>query len=183
MIAGGFAMFNGTLRNRIVRLNSDGSLDNTFNLGDGPDNDVLAAVLLDSGQVVIGGNFSVISGKSKGSVARLNVDGSVDPNYNAGAGVDASVQSLAAQFDGAVLVGGFFAAVDGVSRNGIARLLGDSAPAGLHLANPRWANGLFSTQLATFSGESYTLDHSDSLASDAWVSGRRRSWGRHGADA
>ena len=35
LVVGNFTMFNGIEKNRIVRLNSDGSLDVTFNPGSG----------------------------------------------------------------------------------------------------------------------------------------------------
>ncbi len=36
IIGGNFTTFNGSNRNRIARLNPDGSLDNSFNPGTGP---------------------------------------------------------------------------------------------------------------------------------------------------
>ena len=35
IVGGEFTLYNGTSINRIVRLNSDGSIDNTFNIGTG----------------------------------------------------------------------------------------------------------------------------------------------------
>ena len=42
VIGGAFTNFNGTVLNRVARLNSDGSLDTSFNPGAGADNTVYA---------------------------------------------------------------------------------------------------------------------------------------------
>jgi uncharacterized delta-60 repeat protein len=53
-------------------------------------------------------------------VARLNADGSLDTGFNPNA--ETSVQSLAVQADGKVLIGGFFITMGGSTRNYVARL-------------------------------------------------------------
>src|SRR6266436_3177250 len=59
-------------------------------------------------------------------LARLNADGTLDSGFQDGlSGTDNWVDSVAVQSDGNVLIGGAFTAVNGVSRNGIARLNAD----------------------------------------------------------
>jgi uncharacterized delta-60 repeat protein len=53
--------------------------------------------------------------------------GTLDPDFNPGAGVDQSVFAMVAQADGRIIIGGDFTSVAGVSRNGIARLNSDGA--------------------------------------------------------
>jgi uncharacterized delta-60 repeat protein len=80
------------------------------------------------GRIVIGGEFTTVNGVSRNFVARLNADGSLDTTFLSGlAGPDDSVQSLAVQSDGHVLIGGFFTTVGGVSRNNVARLNADGS--------------------------------------------------------
>jgi len=58
LIVGGFTSYNSVARNRIARLNSDGTLDNTFNPGLGA-NDVIFAIALQSdGKIIIVGWFT-----------------------------------------------------------------------------------------------------------------------------
>ncbi len=128
VIAGQFNLVNGTNMTHVARLNADGSLDISFNPASGPDGLVNAVVVDPQGRVIIGGEFSTVSGVQSGAIARLNVDGSVDPTfapgigtYNPGTGMTDPIYSLALQPDGKVLAGGSFANVEMVGINGIAR--------------------------------------------------------------
>ena len=55
LIGGTFTSYNGTPRNRIARLNADGSLDASFNPGTGADTSVRALALQPDGKLLIGG--------------------------------------------------------------------------------------------------------------------------------
>ncbi len=127
LIGGSFTSVNGTTRNRVARLNTDGSLDTAFNIGVGANNTVIAVGLQPDGKVLIGGSFTSVNGAARNRIARLNADGSLDTTFNTGSGLDSDVLSLAIQSDGKVLVGGSFASVNGTARNRIARLNADGS--------------------------------------------------------
>ena len=110
-------------RNRLARLNPDGTVDPVFNpnVGGG----VYTLAVQADGKVLVGGGFGTIGGHERHGIARLDattglVD-SFDPNpmYNSFVG---SVGSIALQADGKVLVGGTFTDIGGQPRNNIARL-------------------------------------------------------------
>ena len=78
MIVGGdFTAYNGTARNRIARLNADGTLDGTFDPGTGFDEDVYDLVL-DGTDVYVGGLFTSFNGTERNYIARLNTNGTLD---------------------------------------------------------------------------------------------------------
>ncbi len=56
------------------------------------------------------------------ALARLNADGSLDDGFNAFRSVNGIVRTIALQTDGKILIGGLLNAVNGQSRNGLARL-------------------------------------------------------------
>ena len=123
LISGNFTSVNGTARNRIARLNADGSLDATFNPGTGANSTVYSIAVQPDGKILIGGNFTSVNGTTRGRIARLNTDGSLDATFNlGGAGANGGVQAIAFQTDGKILFGGFFQTYNGTSRNQIARL-------------------------------------------------------------
>ena len=124
LIAGEFTSVNGVTRNRVARLNSDGSLDTAFQNGLAGANDAVYSLALQSdGKILIGGAFTQVNSTSRGFVARLNTNGSLDTTFPNGlAGADNTVISVALQSDGKVLIGGAFANVNGSSRKCIARL-------------------------------------------------------------
>jgi uncharacterized delta-60 repeat protein/uncharacterized repeat protein (TIGR01451 family) len=122
LIGGFFTEVLGTNRNRIARLNSDGSFDAFFNPGAGADNPIYALTLQPDGRILVGGAFSSFNSISRPGIVRLNTNGTLDTMFNAGAGADGPVFAVALQADGRVLIGGEFSSVGGVPRNRIARL-------------------------------------------------------------
>ena len=125
LVAGLFTSLNGTNRGRIARLNSDGSLDLTFDPGTGANSDVLAIARHTDGRILICGEFTSVNGTNRQRIARLHPNGSLDTTFDPGLGADATVRSLAVQADGKVLVAGDFTFVGGTNRNRIARFNGD----------------------------------------------------------
>jgi uncharacterized delta-60 repeat protein len=127
IIGGDFTSYNGTARSRIARLNTDGSLDTTFNSGTGP-NSVLRAISIQSdGKIIIGGTFTSYNGTARNRIARLNTDGSLDVSFNPGTGVNNQLYTLSIQSDGKILIGGDFTSYNGTGRNRIARLNTDGS--------------------------------------------------------
>lgn len=122
VIGGGFAQVNGVSRSCIARLNSDGSLDPTFFPGTGFNGNVYVIALQPDGRLVVGGSFTQMDGVACGHIARLNPDGSLDPTFNAGSGFDSVVTAIARQSDGRLVVGGYFANVDGHPAARLARV-------------------------------------------------------------
>lgn len=106
------------VRNRLARLNADGSVDATLQLSSG--GRVLAAATQADGKVVIVGSFTSVGGSTHNYVARLNADGSVDNAYKPD--FNGRVYTAVIQSDGKVIVGGAFTTIGGEPRNHIARL-------------------------------------------------------------
>jgi uncharacterized delta-60 repeat protein len=127
IIGGDFSSVNGTSRSRIARLNSDGSLDASFNPGSGANNSVRTTAIQSDGKIIIGGSFTSVNGTSISRIARLNSDGSLDTTFNPGSGASSGVETIAIQSDGKIIIGGFFASVNGTSRSRIARLNSDGS--------------------------------------------------------
>ena len=57
-------MTNSTARNRIARLNADGTLDTAFDPGAGASNEVDAIALQSNGKIAIGGKFTTVEARS-----------------------------------------------------------------------------------------------------------------------
>ena len=123
LIGGSFTAFNGVARNGIARLNADGSLDTTFNPGSGLNTNgfVSDIVLQSSGKIIISGFFSTVNGIVCGNIARLNPDGSVDSNFNAGTGANGEIRGMAVLSDDKIVIAGP-STFNGISTNRVARL-------------------------------------------------------------
>ena len=124
LIGGGFTSVLGVTRNRIARLNPDGTLDTAFNPNA---NDAVHSIAVQAdGKILAGGAFNganSIGGQTRNRIARLDpitgLADSWDPNANS------DVYAIALQADGEILAGGAFNganSIGGQMRNRIARL-------------------------------------------------------------
>jgi len=127
LVAGSFTAYNGILKNRIIRLNIDGTVDSTFEIGAGFNNTVNGVNIQSDGKIVVFGNFTTYNGISKNRIIRLNTDGTVDSAFNPTAGANNSINSCAVQSDGKIIIGGDFGAFNGVARTRLARLNADGS--------------------------------------------------------
>jgi len=125
VVGGDFTTFSGVTSNRIIRLNSDGSIDNTFNIGTGFNNGVYFVSALSDGKIMVGGNFTSYNGTSVNRIVRLNSDGSIDNTFNIGTGFDNQVLSIYVQTNSKILVSGNFTSYNGTSVDKIVRLFSD----------------------------------------------------------
>ena len=124
LIGGDFTHVNNIPRDRIARLNPDGSLDPTFLTGAGADATVRAIQVQSDGSILVGGSFTNFAGQGRAFLVRLQpADGAVDGTFLAGlAGPDEAVYAIALQPDEKIVLGGSFSHVNGVTRNRITRL-------------------------------------------------------------
>jgi uncharacterized delta-60 repeat protein len=127
IIGGLFSSYNGTPRNSIARLNTDGSLDTSFDPGMGPDRSIYTTSIQTDGKILIGGWFFSYNGIERNGIARLNSDGSLDTSFDPGTGVNGSVHSISLQSDGKILICGLFSFYNGIERRGVARLHTDGS--------------------------------------------------------
>jgi uncharacterized delta-60 repeat protein len=129
MIIGGFfSAWNGVTANRIIRLNTDGTVDATF-LGN-VNQTVYEVKVLSNGKILIGGDFTQVSGVTKNYLALLNSDGSLDNTFPASSGVGPNnrVTTIAPLSDGKILFSGSFTTYNGTSRNRLFRINADGSP-------------------------------------------------------
>jgi uncharacterized delta-60 repeat protein len=126
IIAGGyFTDFSATTANRIIRLNVNGSIDNTFMPGTAASGNVWVVKVQSDDKIMIGGEFVSFNGTPVYNLARLNSDGTLDATFSVGTGVNGSVRKIAIQDDGKYIIGGSFSTVNGITRNNVARLNAD----------------------------------------------------------
>jgi uncharacterized delta-60 repeat protein len=129
IIVGGFTSWNDTPVGRIVRLNTDGTLDTTFtaNVGTGPNQNISRANLQTTGRIVLTGSFTSWNGTTVGRIVRLNTDGTLDTTFstNAGTGFSSHTYGSVVQSDDKIVVAGNFASYNGTTANRVLRLNAD----------------------------------------------------------
>lgn len=157
VIGGSFTTYNGASRNRVARINTDGSNDATFSPGTGANSYITSVDLQSDGKVIIAGNFSSVAGTTRNRLARLNTNGSHDTTFSPGTGLNGLVEDIDVQTDDKVVVGGVFSLYNGVNRQYLAR------------AN---ANGSLDTGFSVGTGPDQSLDMASVLSDgDIFISG------------
>lgn len=84
IIGGNFSKYNGAPRRFLARLLPDGTLDESFDAGGltGVNNIVNAVAVQPDGKIVVAGSFLFFGNTRRNNLLRLNVDGTLDANWN-----------------------------------------------------------------------------------------------------
>lgn len=111
VVGGQFTWIYGAARQYLARLNTDGTLDNTFPAGAGIGNvsfpySVLAVAVQPDDKILIGGSFGIVDGRFQPSLARLNPDGTLDRDFAPQGGPFDLIGAMALAEDGKIYVGG-----------------------------------------------------------------------------
>ncbi|HEX8247388.1 MAG TPA: hypothetical protein VF599_04325, partial [Pyrinomonadaceae bacterium] len=149
VVSGTFTHVNGSFQRRVARINPDGSLDTTFNTGDGFTNGLYVGdvAIAPDGKIYIVGDFQIFNDATRWRVARLNANGSIDATFNTSTPLAGNVATVSILPDGRLFIGGAFPFPPaGNFYNNIARLNTD----GSYDTNFNNAN-------VTFEGEGYAI--------------------------
>lgn len=124
IIGGSFTTYQGISANRIIRLNSDGSIDNTFVYGTGFNNSVSDISIQTDGKIIIVGYFSTYKGGTVNRIVKLNSNGSVDTSFTTvGSSTAMGIRNITKQADNRLLISRIFTTSGGsVINNDIVRL-------------------------------------------------------------
>jgi uncharacterized delta-60 repeat protein len=138
VVVGRFTTINGLTRNRVARLNKDGSVDATFNPHNGPSgfiSQVNAVALQGDGHILIGGLFTNYNDIAAYRIARLETNGQLDSSFHTGTGVSGKMGVIGPAVSAVLIdrhdfpvIAGDFTHVGGLSRRGLARLNKDDPP-------------------------------------------------------
>lgn len=124
IIAGTFTTWNSLPYDGIVRLNSDGTVDGTFNVGTGFSGayNVSSVVFQTDGKIIIGGEFASYNSTSRNNIVRINTNGGIDNTFSIGTGFNGVVNSVQIQSDDKIVTSGAFTSYNGFLYNRVIRL-------------------------------------------------------------
>jgi uncharacterized delta-60 repeat protein len=106
LVGGIFANINNMPRNNIARLNTDGSVDMSFDPGAGANNSINTLLLRADGRVFLGGRFTSFNGTARNGLALLEANGGLNASFVPANPSSLEVLALALQTDGKLLYGG-----------------------------------------------------------------------------
>ncbi len=141
-VGGVFETYNGTPRNGLIRLNTDGSVDPSFDTDSIFDSRTVISHIMPlndgSGRIYVTGNFYLNLPYVFQGIIRLNANGSIDTSFDPGTGTDRisgiflsgrEVNAIALTQDGSgdVYIGGNFNMYNESPANRIVRLNSDGS--------------------------------------------------------
>lgn len=125
LICLGFNKYNNVSRSEIARINTDGTLDNTFDPGSGGAfGNIRSMAVQPDGRIIIGGSYTNYNNQYTERLSRIHADGTFDTTFRTTlSGVNGEVIVVALQSDGKVLVGGAFSGYKGKTSKNLVRVL------------------------------------------------------------
>jgi 3'-phosphoadenosine 5'-phosphosulfate sulfotransferase len=124
-VGGNFITYNGSTSNRIIRLNTDGTVDTSFNVGTGFNNTVRSIIEDSNGALYVGGDFTSYKGTSNNNrVIKLDSSGNKITSFDNSTGFNTGVVwNLSLNSDETILYcAGAFTAYKGTTRNRLAAI-------------------------------------------------------------
>ncbi len=128
-------VYDVTRVKQMVCMKMDGAMDSTFHFdpvtkqspaaGNG---EIADAIQQADGKLILVGAFSTFNGVAANRIVRINLDGSVDPTFKAGAGADNNITSITYNaITNKILVAGSFTTYGGSTSRGVAMLNADGS--------------------------------------------------------
>jgi len=119
-VVGNFTKAFGLSSNRVMRINSNGTVDATFNIGAGPNGDVTGALRLDDDSLILVGAFTSFGGTACNRIVHLLATGAVDTSFAVGSGANAPILAIRNLTSVGIALTGGFTTFNGQTRGGLA---------------------------------------------------------------
>lgn len=165
VVGGDFTSYSGSTRNRIARVNTDGTLDTIFNPGAGTNGSVYDLKIQSDGKIVAVGNFTTYSGSSSSGIVRINTNGTRDTTFNIGTGFSGVPNAITMQSDGKLIAVGTMTNYSGSAITRIVRINTDGTRdltynAGTGLSNTAYSIAIQSDDKTIVGGDFVTYSGS-----------------------
>lgn len=125
VVGGTFSTVSGVPRNNIARLNSDGSIDGTFDPGSGTDDGVFRLFQQSDGKIILVGYFQKYDGVPSPYISRIQSNGARDLTFAPGTGPNFNAYAAVFHTNGTISVGGGFSLFAGFQRGALATINAD----------------------------------------------------------
>lgn len=154
IFAGEFSMYDDNVVGNIIRTDSNGFYDNTFNIGTGANSIVRDLLQLSNGQIIVSGNFTAFNGTNAKSILRINANGTIDNTFAYTSNINGSVYKTIKLNDNRLLSIGSFTSINNVYRGNM-MILNSDGTLDINFGSDSSAIGLTATQ---FSSHIYAIE-------------------------
>lgn len=111
IVAGSFTKYGLTDAKNLIRLNTDGSIDTSFNIGTGFTYETYSTLkyiekiaIQKDGKILVSGDFVKYNGAAKNYMARLNTDGTLDNSFTLDSTISYGMQNIMITSDDKIIV-------------------------------------------------------------------------------
>jgi uncharacterized delta-60 repeat protein len=122
VLGGEFSTYNSQVHNTIVRIFTDGTVDNSFATGSGLNGQPMTMAVQSDNRIIAAGDFTSYNGTAVNRIVRLQENGFIDTTFLTGSGFNALVNHSVLQSDGKVVILGDFTTYNGQPVKGLVRL-------------------------------------------------------------
>lgn len=113
---GDFTQYGGTVVNRIIRFETNGTRDTTFNTGGtGFNNTASKIFIMADNSMFISGSFTSYNGVSANRIVKLTANGAIDTSFVYGTGFNGVVEDIQLTSEGELIMAGAFTQYNGVT--------------------------------------------------------------------
>jgi uncharacterized delta-60 repeat protein len=106
---------------RLARLNADGTVDATFQVGTGPSNTPAAITLLANGKLLVAGSFVNFNSLGDRPLVEVTSTGALDLTFQPTPQIAGNILAVVRQADGKLVAGGTFSEINGQPMRRLAR--------------------------------------------------------------
>ena len=131
-IAGWYNNNDAGRRAGVMRINSDGTVDDTYARLGFDENSIFAVDLQSTGKAIVAGYFqNIIGGEGAGdnysanNIVRLDINGYPDDTFNIGTGFNNGVEDIIVLSNNSILICGYFSQFNGVGTGYLTKLNSD----------------------------------------------------------
>jgi len=112
---GAMTSYSGTTISKVIRVNSNGTLDGTYPNNAAKPNGIITAFLDTTDRLYLASSTGTFNGTAVSNVSRILPNGTVDTSFNIGTGFD-TTPSVIKVFDGKIYIGGEFLSFNSTGR-------------------------------------------------------------------
>ena len=164
-VAGTFTQFNNLPANGLIRLNSDGTRDTSFDAGNITVNATVGAILeQEDEKIIIGAGVGVFSNAPNSKIVRLKKDGTLDTTFQANIQneYDSAIRSIIKTTDNKLIAAGNIDKIPTEDDHGFVKLTIGSETSGTEIISAGSFRGLYRTSNSSWALFSFESSGDDS---------------------
>jgi hypothetical protein len=146
-VGGAFTTYSGVTNNYIIKLNSDGTKDTSFDNSTGFNGTVYDIQFDSIGKLYVGGDFTLYKSVANNRIIKLNTDGTKDTSFDNTTGLNGGVVTIAVDSIDSIYIGGSFTIYKGVTNQYLMKITSGGTKDNTFIVSPGLSNASTATKI------------------------------------